>query len=90
MSAPRVHSDQPLVPFVDWEWRVTSVGPFQLDVALFNGEEDVLKRTVDILDVRTEGELIDLVHSAMTALRSEAIAVFSMSTWLKNNWGIEC
>ncbi|WP_078354184.1 hypothetical protein [Mycobacteroides chelonae] len=89
MTSTVVHSDQPVPPF-GWEWRVTSAGPCLLDVALMDGEEVVLKKEVDILTVRTEGQLLDLVHKAMVWMRSEAIAACSMSHWLKKNWGIEC
>ncbi|SHX07410.1 Uncharacterised protein [Mycobacteroides abscessus subsp. abscessus] len=89
MTSTVVHSDQPVPPF-GWDWRVTSAGPHLLDVALMDGEDVVLKKEVDILMVQTEGELLDLVHSRMALIRSEAIAACSMSHWLKKNWGIEC
>lgn len=89
MTSTVVHSDQPVPPF-GWEWRVTCAGPHLLDVSLMDGEEVVLREEVDIRMVQTEGELLVLVHGRMALMRSEAIAAYSMSHWLKKNWGIEC
>ncbi|QSM04617.1 hypothetical protein PROPHIGD54-2_17 [Mycobacterium phage prophiGD54-2] len=91
MSAARVHSDQPSVPFVGWEWRVTLSGPCRLSVELLTPEgEPTLQEEVDILNIYSEGALLDVVHSAMRGMREEAIAAAMLCTWLKNNWGIEC
>lgn len=86
-----VNSDQPPVPFVGWEWRVTLCGPCRLLVELLTPEgESTLQEEVDILHVYSEDALLNTVHCAMRDMREEAIAAANLGAWLKKNWGIEC